>query len=258
MFIDSHAHLSSAEMLVDIDEVVQRAKAASIVKVVNICTDKETLEQGLKLQNKYPNFIVNTGATTPHDVEKEGEKFFSLFEQVARNNKLVAIGETGLDYFYEHSNRDLQKEFLVRYMELAKELDLALVIHCREAFQDLFSIADEFYPSCKAILHCFTGTIDEAKQVVDRGWMLSLSGIVTFKKSHDLREVAKIVPVDQLLIETDAPYLAPQTKRGKRNEPAFVVETAKVIADQKQIHVEELAEHTTKNAAKIFSFKTTP
>ncbi len=239
-------------MLEDIDDVLTRSKAAKVTKIVNICTDLETLEDGLKLQERYPDMIVNTGATTPHDVEKEGEEFFEIFEKCARRKKLAAIGESGLDYYYEHSNRDLQREFLIRYFELALELDLPIVIHCREAFADLFEIADTVYPSSKAILHCFTGTIEEAEEVLKRGWSLSLSGIVTFKRSEALRGVAKLVPLNQLLIETDAPYLAPQSKRGKRNEPAYVVETAEKIAAVKNISVDEVAKQTSQNAKQLF------
>lgn len=252
MFTDSHAHLTSAEMLPDIDQSLDRARQAGVNKIINICTDKETLLEGVKLQKKHPKMVYNTGATTPHDVEKEGKALFPLFEKHAREGKLVAIGESGLDYHYEHSNRDLQKHFFKRYMKLALELDLALVIHCRDAFSDLFKMANEFYPSSKAILHCFTGTLDEAKQVLDRGWFISFSGILTFKRSEELRQVAAKIPFEQVLIETDAPYLAPQSKRGKRNESMFVTETAAKLAEIRGCSVEYIASRTSENAARIF------
>jgi len=250
---DSHAHLTSPQIIVDVDEVVSRAKANGVEKIINICTDQETMGLGLKLVKKFDG-IFNVGATTPHDVEKLGEEDFPFFENLAREKKLVAIGETGLDYYYEHSNRKLQIEFLVRYLKLAKELSLPVVIHCRDAFEDLFSIVDKEYDG-PLILHCFTGTIDEAKEVIKRGWMLSLSGIVTFKKSEELREVAKIVPIDQLLIETDAPYLAPGKYRGKRNEPSFITETLRVVSEAREIEEEKLAKATYKNALKFFECK---
>lgn len=257
MYFDSHAHLTNLETFVHIDEIIKHAQEAHVLRIANICTDFDSLQKGVDLQKKYP-WIVNTAATTPHDVEKEGEEFFPIVEKYAKEKKLAAIGETGLDYFYEHSPRKLQQEFLCRYFSLAEKLKLPVVIHCREAFSDLFKLADECGFTQPTVLHCFTGTVEEAKRVVDRGWYLSLSGIVTFKKSEALREVASYVPLHQLLIETDTPYLAPQSKRGKANEPAFIEETAKVIADTKKIPLSTLAEATFKNACKFFSLEKHP
>ena len=169
---------------------------------------------------------------------------------------MVAIGETGLDYYYEHSNKSVQQDYLKKYFSLALDTNLPVVIHCRNAFNDLFQIAEAHYDKkAQLILHCFTGSLDEAKEVVARGWYLSLSGIVTFKRSDELREVAKIVPDDQLLIETDTPYLAPVPYRGKQNEPAFVVETAKCIADQRGTSLNALAQLTAQSAGRIFGIE---
>ncbi|HPE85657.1 MAG TPA: YchF/TatD family DNA exonuclease, partial [Chlamydiales bacterium] len=226
MFFDSHAHLTADSVYPHIDSILNRAKEAGISHIANICTDPQTLERGLILAERYP-WVYNVGATTPHDVEKEGSEAFPIFEKAARCGKLAAIGETGLDYHYEHSPKEIQQEYLKRYFALAQEVDLGVVIHCREAFDDLFALADRHYEKTKPlVLHCFTGTLDEAKEVIKRGWYLSLSGIVTFKRSEVLREVAKLVPLPQLLIETDTPYLAPMPYRGKPNEPAYVTETA--------------------------------
>ena len=170
----------------------------------------------------------------------------------ARNGDLVAVGETGLDYHYTHSKRETQQQFLRRYLALALECNLPVIIHCREAFADLFAILDDAYGSSKGVLHCFTGTCDEARAVIARGWCLSLSGIVTFKKSEQLRAVAKETPLTQLLIETDTPYLAPQSRRGQPNEPAYLEETAQMIADIKGIPLKEVAEQTRHNAEALF------
>lgn len=254
MYFDSHAHLSSEEAFARIEEIMQHAKEAKVERIANICTDLLSLERGIELQKKYP-WIVNTAATTPHDVEKEGMEFFPIVEAYVKEGKLAAIGETGLDYYYEHSPKKIQQEFLCKYLALAEESKLPVVIHCREAFPDLFSIVAESRFSQKLVLHCFTGTMEEARQVIERGWYLSLSGIVTFKKSEDLREVAAYVPLEKLLIETDTPYLAPQSKRGKSNEPAYISETASVVASIKNMSLSSFAEATFVNACRFFSLE---
>lgn len=254
-YIDSHAHLTGDELYSDIPAILERAKIVGVEYIINICTDIKTAERGILLADKYPQ-VLNAASTTPHDVDTEGELYFSQMAEFARSNKLVAIGETGLDYHYKHSSIEKQKEYLRKYLQLALECSLPVIIHCREAFPDLFTILDSDYRLNRrhgpGILHCFTGTLQEAEEVVKRGWMLSLSGIVTFKNSHALREVAKFVPLENLLIETDAPYLAPQLRRGKINEPSFIGETAECIARVKGISTKEIAEATRLNAKAIF------
>lgn len=253
--IDSHAHITSAACVKDADVLIAAAQAAGVGAIVNICTDAASLKAGLELKSRFA-CIYNTGATTPHDVEKEGEECFELFARHARNGDFVAIGETGLDYYYEHSPKTLQQEFLRRYLRLALECSLPVVIHCREAFADLFKILDEDYTiqgrQAPGVLHCFTGTLDEAKEVIARGWYLSLSGIVTYKKSDVLKEVAKEIPLEFLLVETDTPYLAPQSRRGQKNQPAYITETVGVIADLKGIPYTRVADQTAMNARNLF------
>lgn len=255
MFIDSHAHLTSAALFEDLEAILDRAKVAQVEAVVNICTDIETLEKGLELSRQYP-WIFNTAATTPHDVERVGELHFEKIAKEARQGKLVAVGETGLDYYYNHSDPKIQKDFLSRYLRLAVECSLPVVIHCRDAFKDFFEILDQEYicdgKHLPGVLHCFTGVLEEAYEVLKRGWYLSLSGIVTFKKSDELRQVARMVPLEQLLIETDSPYLAPQKFRGKQNEPSYLPETAALIAKEKGVSLEELAQVTANNARQLF------
>jgi TatD DNase family protein len=255
LLIDSHAHLTSPAVFSQLDSLLERAQEAGVNKIVNICTDPLSLERGIELSQRYP-WIHQAAATTPHDVEKEGAEVFETMENSARQGQLKAVGETGLDYHYEHSNRVIQKQFLRRYLHLALECKLPVIIHCREAFADLFEILDAEYQIdgrlAPGVLHCFTGTMQEAEEVLKRGWMLSLSGIVTFKKSLELQQVAREVPLDQLLIETDTPYLAPQKQRGKQNEPAFLAETARFIASIKNISFEELAQATSCNASFLF------
>ncbi|MDN3505627.1 MAG: TatD family hydrolase [Simkaniaceae bacterium] len=247
--IDSHAHITSPEMLPEIENVMERAKVAGVEKVINICTDAASLEAGLVAAKKHKG-LFNTAATTPHDVEEEGESFFPIVEKAAEN--LVAIGETGLDYFYEHSPKKLQQLYLEKYFALACQVDLPIIFHCREAFDDLFAMADEMYEGRSAVLHCFTGTKDEAKRCLDRGWMISFSGIITFKKSVELREVVSYVPLEHIFVETDSPYLAPQSKRGKPNEPAFVVEVAEKVAEVKELPISEIEKVTSENISRFF------
>lgn len=253
LFVDTHAHLTAPPLLAQAREILVRAQEVGVDHIVNICTDEESLREGLALRAEFP-WVHLAAATTPHDVEAEGESFFSVVARAAQTGQLVAIGETGLDYFYEHADKAVQRLFLSRYFELAKQKGLPLVFHCREAFDDLFAMADVEYKDFPALLHCFTGTLDEAKRVLDRGWLISLSGIVTFKKAEVLKEVASYVPLDKLVIETDSPYLAPLPHRGKPNEPAFVIEVAKLIAFLKGISLERCAEATSANAARFFRY----
>tara|TARA_A100001015_G_scaffold144967_1_gene160795 strand:- start:466 stop:1245 length:780 start_codon:yes stop_codon:yes gene_type:complete len=255
MLIDSHAHLTCDTLYPQIHTLLDGAHKAKVEMIINICTCPKTLERGVQLKETYP-WIYNVAATTPHDVEKEGEEVFPHMEKAAREGSIVAVGETGLDYYYEHSNRVIQQEFLKRYLRLALEYSLPVVIHCRDAFKDFFRILDEHYlvdgKHGPGILHCFTGTLEEAHEVINRNWYLSLSGIATYKKSEELRRVAKEIPLNRLLIETDSPYLAPQKKRGKVNEPAFISYTAEVLAEVRGVSTEELARQTTLNAKRVF------
>ncbi|MFV0340962.1 MAG: TatD family hydrolase [Parachlamydiaceae bacterium] len=251
MYVDSHAHLTGEDLFLEAESMISRAQMAGLSHVVNICTDALSLERGLKLAETYSS-IKNTGAVTPHDVDLIGERDFPIFAAAARSGRLSAVGESGLDYYNSTADRAVQADFFKRYLQLAQECNLPIVIHCREAFKDLFAILDAHMPSKKGVFHCFTGTLEEAKQVVARGFYVSLSGIVTFKKSLALQEIAKSIPLESLLIETDSPYLAPQTKRGKQNEPAFVVEVAEKIAELKGLTLEQVAQQTTKNALELF------
>ncbi|HEY5235778.1 MAG TPA: TatD family hydrolase [Rhabdochlamydiaceae bacterium] len=251
--IDSHAHLTVPSVVDHVEEVLERAQQKNIKAIVNICIDPLSLEKGIHLAERH-DWIFNAAATTPHDVEKEGELFFPTVEKKAHEGKLIAIGETGLDYHYQHSPIFSQKAYLVRYFALAVAAKLPIIFHCRDAFKDLFELSDHHYQGRPAILHCFTGTLEEAKECLERGWMISISGIITFKKSVLLKEVAAYVPLDRLLIETDTPYLAPESKRGKSNEPSYIDETAKVLAQVKGLSIEEVAEATARNASQFFSF----
>lgn len=261
MLIDSHAHLTSPAVFDSLDSLLENAQRAGVKAIINICTDLLSLERGMQLSTRFP-WIYQAASTTPHDVEKEGEEVFGIIANTARQGYLKAVGETGLDYHYTHSKQEIQKTFLRRYLKLALECRLPVIIHCREAFSDLFEILDSDYQvngrHAPGVLHCFTGNMKEAEEVLKRGWMVSLSGIVTFKKSVELQQIAREIPLEQLLIETDTPYLAPQKHRGKQNEPAFLAETAAFIADLKGIPYEEFAQATSQNAIRFFALNGIP
>lgn len=254
-FTDSHAHLTSSSLKDDLDGVLQRAQTAGVNTIINICTDANSLDNGLQLSKRCP-WVYNAASAHPHDVEKEGALTYPIISQQAHVGNLVAIGETGLDYHYEHSSRSIQQEYFRKFLHLAIDVTLPVIIHCREAFADFFQILDAEYvingKHAPGVLHCFTGNMFEAEQVLKRDWYISLSGIITFKKSVELREVARIVPLDRLLIETDAPYLAPQSKRGHPNEPSYLPETAETIAALKGISLAELANATQQNTRRLF------
>jgi len=263
MWVDSHAHVGDEALFQDKELILKRAAQTRVQVIVDICTDQKTLARGLELQQN-SGFLKEIGvqialaaAITPHDVATQEQGFFEEIAKQAMQKTLVAIGETGLDYYYEHSPKELQKASLVRHVQLALKTNLPVIFHCRDAFQDLFSLADVEYSSQRghrsALLHCFTGTLSEARQALDRGWLISLSGIITFKKSEDLRKVVEYIPLDRMCLETDAPFLAPQSKRGKLNEPSFLPEIAEKIAEIKKVPLEEVEENTSLNAISFFS-----
>ena len=249
--IDTHCHLTCDELYVDICNILQRAKDANVEAIFNIATDEKSLYRGLEIANSY-SWIRNIAAATPHDVDTIGDDFFLIVEKMAKEKRLIGIGETGLDYHYEYSNRITQKKHLRKYIELAIDTNLPLIIHCREAFDDLIQILGEYPDQKKILLHCFTGTLTEALRLVDMGVYISFSGIVTYKKSIDLQTTCKSIPKELIVVETDAPYLAPQSKRGKKNEPAYIKETVEKIAEIHQLPVDEIIKITSNNAKKLF------
>ncbi|OGQ34167.1 MAG: hydrolase TatD [Deltaproteobacteria bacterium RIFCSPLOWO2_01_FULL_38_9] len=250
MFIDSHAHLEFDEYAADFSQVLERAKSAQIEAILNIGTSVEHSKKTVALASQYPHIFAAIGIH-PHDGKDTPDHYLDILKELARKPKVVAIGEIGLDYFYKHSTPDIQKQRFEEQVCLAKELNLPISIHCREAFQNIIDILNrsQYF---KGVFHCFTGSLAEAKKALDMGFYISISGIVTFKKSTVLQEVVKELPLEKMLIETDAPFLAPEPNRGKRNEPAFVVQTAKKIAELKHIPLEEVAKVTTQNTKKLF------
>jgi TatD DNase family protein len=251
-FFDTHAHLTDDDAYSHPDEIIENAKNKGVTKIVNICSDANSLRKAFALRQKYKNVFI-AAASNPHLVDNDNDLFFEDVKKACYEKKLVAIGECGLDYFYGLNKKEHQKKILKNYLTLAKQLDFPIVFHVRDAFDDFFKFTDEHCANHKkAIVHCFSGTLKESQEILKRGWFISFSGIVTFKNSLDLQKIVKEIPLDRILIETDSPLLAPQSKRGKKNEPANVVEIAQKIADIKKLSLDEIARTTYDNSLKIF------
>jgi TatD DNase family protein len=262
IFVDSHAHLDGPRFENDRDEVIVRARESGIASILAIGTGDGpgTLDCAVKIANKY-DFIYATVGMHPHEVKLAKESDFQELEALAKNPKVIAWGEIGLDYFYDHSPRDLQQQAFIRQMEQARAAKLPIVIHCRpsegsdNAWEDcLRLIQDHWSPSgLGGVLHCFTSTWPHAKRALDMGFMISFAGNITFPKAQQIRDSAKEVPLDGMFIETDSPFLAAVPHRGKRNEPAFVKETARRLGELRGLSAEEIGQLTARNFYRFFS-----
>jgi TatD DNase family protein len=249
--VDSHCHLDDKQFDPDRDEVVARAREAGVERMMAIGTGNgpPDLECALRLARQH-DFIYATVGVHPHDAAKATPETFAAMETLAAETKVLAIGEIGLDYHYDFSPRDVQREVFVAQLELAARAGKPIVIHTREAWEDTMLVLRE-HCSGAGIIHCFSGGPAEARQALDLGFCLSFGGVITFPKAEALREAARMTPEDRLLLETDAPYLAPVPKRGKRNEPAFLVETARRLAEVRGTSPERIAETTTANFERL-------
>jgi TatD DNase family protein len=259
-FIDSHCHIDGEAFDADRDEVVENAKRAGVLAMLVVGTGNPhdgEIAKAVETAEKYENVFASVGVH-PHDArlydDAAEEKLVSL---VIASRKVIAWGEIGLDYYYDHSPRDVQCEVFVRQIRKAKELGLPIIIHSRDADDETVEIlTDECgYEGFQGIMHCFGGTAAMAESLMKIGFLISFAGNVTFKKAENLRDAARVVPLEKLLIETDCPFLTPVPFRGKRNEPALVVETAKFLADFYGVEVETLAKQTTQNFLSFFNLK---
>jgi TatD DNase family protein len=247
--IDSHAHLIWDSYENDIEEVMQRAQSKGIEAFIHSCVHTEDMPKMVELQKKYPQIHLSAGVH-PCDANKWEDKCESEIRKYAK--QIVAIGETGLDYYHKDSPVDLQKEVFRKHCKLAKEFELAMIIHCRDAFEDTLQILSEENPG-KGVMHCYTGTADFSAKFWELGFYTSFSGCLTYKSAQNLRDEAKKIPLERCLIETDCPFLAPQGQRGKRNEPSFMPETAEVLASVHSVSVADVDRITTANTKKLFS-----
>jgi TatD DNase family protein len=267
VFIDSHAHLEMEQFNADRDQVLTRAREAGIETIVAIGsgTGPGSLDCGIRLAAEH-DFIYATIGIHPHEAKLATEADFEELAQLAKRPKVIAWGEIGLDYFYDHSPHDVQQQVFLKQLQLARLASLPIVIHCRpsenseNAWDDCLALLGEHWASSGlgGILHCFTGTWPRAKRALDMGFMISFAGNVTFPKAQQIRDAAKQVPLDRILIETDSPFLAPVPHRGKRNEPAFVKEVARQLGELRSLSTEEVGLQTSKNFQRFFSLPEKP
>ncbi len=254
MLVDSHCHLDFPDFADELDAVISRARMAGIGRIVTISTRVKKQAQILAITVKYPDVFCSIG-THPHNAAEEPDVDAKLLVELAKHPKIVAIGEAGLDYHYDNSPREAQAASFREHIAAARETGLPLVIHSRDCDVDMTKILREesgkgAFP---AVLHCFTGGRDLAFAAIELGHYVSFTGILTFKRSDDLRAIAAALPADRILVETDSPYLAPLPYRGKRNEPAYVVETAKVLGDARGVTADDIARQTTENFFRLFN-----
>lgn len=252
-FIDSHCHLDSEQFDGDREAVIERALAAGVERMVAIGTGNgpPDLEAGIRLADRHPAFYATVGVH-PHDGAKATPEIYSRLAELLAHPKVVALGEIGLDYHYDFSPREVQRAAFIEQMRIARDASKPIVIHTREAWDDTMALLREHWePRLGGIMHCFSGGVGEAQASLDLGFYLSFGGILTFPKSAQIQEAARAVPRERMLIETDAPYLAPVPRRGKRNEPAFVVETARKLAELRGESVESVAQATSENFERL-------
>ncbi len=253
--IDSHAHIQAAEFVQDLDVVIQRAQQAGVEKIIVVggAGDLSSNDAGLELANSFPGLFATVGMH-PHDAKEVNEEAFRRLEALTESPKVVAVGETGLDFYYDHSPRQLQIDLFRRFIQMARQSRLPLVVHVRDAYREAAEIIQrEGAGDLRGVIHCFTGDYDAAREFLDLGFYLSFTGIITFKNAEALRGVVRKLPLDRILIETDSPYLAPVPHRGERNEPAFVRLVAENVAQVKGLPVEQVAQATTNNTQELFA-----
>ena len=252
-FIDSHAHLDDERFDEDRDEVIAFLYENDVQIVLNPGSDLNSSKKALALAEKFP-FIYAAVGFHPHDSKYMKEEYLDIFKEMAGNKKVIAIGEIGLDYYYDNSDRDVQRKWFREQIRLAKELDLPYIVHNRDAHEDVLRIMkEEHYDGARGILHCYSGSAELSREFIKLGFYISLGGPVTFKNARVPKLVAKEVPFDKLLIETDSPYLTPEPYRGKRNEPKYVKYVAEEIAKIRNVSLDEVAEKTGENFKRLFN-----
>ena len=250
--IDSHCHLDHETIFNNLDEILLRSKSVGIEKLLTICTTDKNFSNIIDLINK-DMMIYGTYGIHPHETSNSNISSRDIIKNVRKNKKIVGVGETGLDFYYNNSDKESQINSFVEHIEASIELSVPLIIHSRNAEQETYKILSKYKNSkLKILMHCFTGSLDFAKKLLNLNAYFSASGIITFKKSQDLQKTFKEIPTGKLLVETDSPFLAPDPLRGKKNEPSFIIHTLKKLATIKNIDTENLDKITTENFNKLF------
>ena len=253
--IDSHCHLDQEPMYTDLNNVILRSKKVGLEKILSICTTKESFDKILKIIDFDP-IIYGTFGIHPHETSKEKFKKNEIISNIKKNKKIIAVGESGLDFFYNHSDKQNQIISFKSHIEAAIELDVPIIVHSRNAENDTYEILKSYcHLDPKILMHCFTGSSEFAYKLLTLNSYFSASGIITFNKSNDLQETFKLIPKDKLLIETDSPYLAPVPMRGKKNEPSYIKYTLKKLAEIKNSEMNEIEKITSKNFNFLFNIK---
>lgn len=255
ILFDSHCHLTDEKFAGEIDDVIDRAHNSGVLRLVTISSDPDDSEAALAIARNHEH-IWCTAGIHPHAVARFGKDAMSRVADLAEDDRIVAIGETGLDYYYDNSPRSIQRQALRKHVELAADLALPLVIHSREADDDTIAVIRDVEGEVFGVLHCFDGQAELMDTGIEAGWMISFSGLITFK-NYEKEALVRAVPPDQLMIETDSPYLAPMPNRGKRNEPAFVRQVAETVARIRGEPLEEVAEITFRNTNRFYGLPTT-
>jgi TatD DNase family protein len=257
--VDSHAHLEFAQFDEDRAAMLERARVAGVETLLAIgsgTSPAERLDAAIPFAEQH-DWIYATVGIHPHDASAGTEEHFARLDELARHPRVIGWGEMGLDYFYDHSPRDVQKQVFRRQLAQARAAGLPVIIHCRDAWEDCLEILEQDWRSTGigGVFHCFTGTLEEARRGLDMGFLISFAGNVSYPKNQQIRDVARELPLDKMLTETDSPFLAPQGRRGKRNEPAFVVEVAQTLANVRNLPADEVAAATAANFRRLFKLR---
>jgi TatD DNase family protein len=251
--IDTHCHLTFDDLAHDIDAILARSIAAGVIEWITVGTDLKECRKAIEFAERFEGIFAAV-AIHPHEAKTVTEEALKEIKKLAQNKKVVAIGETGLDYHYNFSPREEQKKVFAEHLKIATELNLPVIIHCREAFEDTIQILDEYRSGIKNIVfHCFSGDASQAKIVLDKGFYISFTGVVTFKNAEKTRIATGIVPLDRLMLETDCPYMSPEPMRKQKvNEPALMVHTAKFLAELKGMDLDDFARVVTDTSRNFF------
>jgi TatD DNase family protein len=251
--IDTHCHLTFEGLREDVAAVIERSKAAGVTGWITVGTDPQENQKTIELVDKFDNMYAAVGIH-PHDAKIVTHEILKELRDIAQNKNIVAIGETGLDYHYNFSSHDEQRKVFAEHLKIAAELNLPVIIHCREAFDETMEILEQHGGSVKRVVfHCFSGSAEQAKIILDKGFYISFTGVVTFKNAEKVRQAAEVVPLDRMIVETDAPYMSPEPmRRQKINEPALMVHTARRLAELKGMDLADFAEEVTTTSTEFF------